>query len=488
MTKKLRLLTIIAALALGACGDDDGTTNDTGTDANGTDANGTDANNMDVGEDATPPQQTVYEFESQFNPGESSVAYGGQTMRHVLIDDLTRFVIGLGDAIDAGAPGLDTAAGIRSALDAYFRYTDADADTDIGISTTPPTLQETYGDLGDASIFGKLAGNDAARMHRDWSTDFEGWTVPTGVTQPNTPTGYVDYLLDEIARLGELRANGTVRMGPGGVELPPTVTDDGLDLRQLLQKFLLGAVAFSQGSDDYLDEGFDQPNTQRDGTPYSELEHSWDEGFGYYGAARNALEYTDDEVARRGGRDDYQAYHDTDEDGRIDLGSEYFFGAAINASKRDRGSETGTDLSGDTFNAFLEGRAIIASGTTAPGALARLEVVRDQAVAGWEASIAATAIHYANVVIADMENIGTSDYDFLDHAKHWGELKGFAFSFQFNPNSPVTATAFDRLHEVIGEAPVTEAADVAAATTALIEARGIMGDAFGFDDSDVENW
>lgn len=493
MTKKLRLLAILAAFAVVACGDDDAPQeNDTGADTNSTDTNGTDTNGtdtgMDVSEDAPPPQSMVYEFESQFTPGESSVAYGGQTMRHVLISDMTRFVIGLGDAIDSGAAGLDTEAGIRAALDFYFRYSSDGENENIRLSTMPPALQETYGNLGDASILAKLAGNDASRMHRDWSMDFAGWTVPSGVTRPNTPTGYVDYLLDEIARLGALRANGMTRMGPGGVELPPTVTDDGLDLRQLLQKFLLGAVAFSQGADDYLDEGLNQPNTQREGRPYSELEHSWDEGFGYYGAARNALDYTDDEVAKKGGRDNYQGYHDTNSDGRIDLGSEYFFGAAVNAAKRDRGSRSGTDITRETFLAFLEGRAIIASGRSDAAARTRLEMVRDQAVRGWESAIAATAIHYVNDVISDMENIGTDSYNFLDHAKHWAELKGFAFSFQFNPNSPITAEAFVRVHELIGQAPVTEASEVAAATTALLEARTIMGDAFGFNSNDVENW
>ena len=33
-----------------------------------------------------------------------------------------------------------------------------------------------------------------------------------------------------------------------------TVTETGLDLRQLIQKFLLMAVPFSQGTDDYLDD------------------------------------------------------------------------------------------------------------------------------------------------------------------------------------------------------------------------------------------
>ena len=45
----------------------------------------------------------------------------------------------------------------------------------------------------------------------------------------------------------------------GGIEsvLPVHITAEGLDLQQLTQKFLLGAVNFSQGTDDYLDDDID---------------------------------------------------------------------------------------------------------------------------------------------------------------------------------------------------------------------------------------
>ena len=71
-----------------------------------------------------------------------------------------------------------------------------------------------------------------------------------------------------------------------------------------------GAVGFSQGADDYLDDdtegkGLLADHTAADeGKPYTALEHAWDEGFGYFGGARNYLLYTDEEIAGEGGRDD----------------------------------------------------------------------------------------------------------------------------------------------------------------------------------------
>ncbi len=490
-------VSLLAAAA--GCGDDDGTdasvpdaTVDAGFDSTVPDG-GLDAEadaTADAGDGGTMPA-SVYAFESQFTPGETSVSYSGQTFRHVLIEDLNSFVGGLGDAIDSGTAGLDTAEGILAALDFYFRFDDSGLEESVRLMTDPARLQDTYGDISSTkSLVEKLAGQDGggSRDHRDWSTEFVGWDSVLGESTPSTPLEYVDALLGEIARLGELRANGESPTGPDGEDLPPYVTADGLDLKQLLQKFLLGAVAFAQGADDYLDEGLMSPNTQAEGADYSELEHAWDEAFGYYGATRDFTLYTNDEIASAGGREDWQGAHDSDADGAIDLVSERFFGAAVNAAKRDRGSETMTEIGQDAFIAFFEGRAIIASGDESAGARARLETARDNAVLAWEQAIAATAIHYVNEVIADLESLGTAEYSFLDHAKHFGELKGFAFSFQFNPRSPVSEADFASIHALIGDRPVLAETDAAAAIADLRMARDIMGTAYAFASTDVENW
>lgn len=485
-----RITLILLVLALG-CGDDDVVTDaGPGTDGGpGMDAGpGIDGGpDFDGGPDAgmAPP---VYAFESQFEAGESSVSYSGQIFRHVLIDDLNTFVSGLADAIDSGTAGLDSAVGIRASLDFYVRFDDAGLAESIRLTTTPAALQTTYEDLSSAKdLVGKLAGQDG-RDHRDFSTEFAGWDSALGESTPTSPIEYLDALLDEIARLGELRANGESPTGPGGEVLPPYLTADGLDLQQLLQKFLLSAVAFSQGADDYLDEGFESPNTQREGSTYSELEHAWDEGFGYYGAAQDFMLYTNDEIASKGGRDDWQGAHDSDGDGAIDLRSERFFGAAVNAAKRDRGSTTATTIGRTAFLAFYEGRGIIASGDTSPGAVARLGMVRDTAVRAWEEAIVATAIHYINDTVADMEAIGTDEYSFEDHAKHWAELKGFIFAPQFNPRSPLSVEDFAMVHTLIQDRPVLEAADAAGAIADFTTARSLLADAYGFDSADVENW
>jgi hypothetical protein len=312
-----------------------------------------------------------------------------------------------------------------------------------------------------------------------------------------TPQGYVEFLFAKVEEQSIDRANAIIGNDPLGNPLTQvTVTPEGHDLAQLAQKFLLGAVAFSQGADDYLDD--DTPDkglmAANDaaagmGKAYSPLEHAWDEGFGYFGAARDYLDYTDDEIAGKDGRDDYKnGYHDSDGDNAIDLASEFNWGHSINAAKRDRGHST--DLTGDAFNAFYAGRALIAAadGPLSDAQMTDLVGHRDQALAAWEKAIAATCIHYINDVISDMGKMGTADYDFYDHAKHWSELKGFAFSFQFNRNSPMTESQFAELHGILGTAPVLEQSAVAGHLPALERARTLLGQIYGFDTADVETW
>jgi hypothetical protein len=228
------------------------------------------------------------------------------------------------------------------------------------------------------------------------------------------------------------------------------------------------------------------------GAPDTTLEHAWDEAFGYFGAAADYDDYTDDEIRGDSGRPDYaNGYHDTNADGCIDVFAEYNFSASINAAKRDAGSTTMTDLTAEVFGAFVAGRGLIAS---ADGALtatqsADLAAQRDVVVSAWERALAATTIHYINELRADMDACGTAEYAFTNHAKHWSELKGFALAFQYNPRSPFNmGSDFAALHAAIGDQPVLCGGDTAGYATALLGARDALRDAYGFDSADAEGW
>jgi hypothetical protein len=421
-----------------------------------------------------------------------------------LISELYSYINGqLQNDIDAQV--LTTKEQVLAKLHTFYAITTEDYDLVVGdralvLSSALGNEQTTLKQISSShkDLTGKIAGNDATGQHQDWSTALVGWNEAGSIT----PEGLAMSIMDQIADNAVTYISGAHRFTPAGEPISQLfVTQNGVDLNQLLQKFLLGAVAFSQGTDDYLDsdvdgKGLNSDNTQgdKDGTKaYTALEHSFDEGFGYFGAARNYNEYTDEEVAGKGGREDWQKYYDTDGNGMINLNAEYNFGNSTNAAKRDRGAADNanpTDFSKTTFDAFLMGRSIIrdAAGALDETQMAALLEQRDIIVANWEKSVSATVVHYINDTIIDIFRLGTDDYDFVTAAKHWSEMKGFALGFQFNPRSPLTAQQFDELHQLLGMQSVTDAADVSDYTEKLLQARAILQAAYGFDADNVAEW
>ena len=423
-----------------------------------------------------------YSFTSRFDEA-SSVSYSGQVMRQVLIADLKGHVGGLQGRLDSGWFPAD-ADEVQAELDFYFRFDSSTSGAlEHSLSTNPSPLQSTWDDIStDKDLVGKLAGNDPEGQHVDWTEAFVGYGAAS-------PEALVSAWFEELGEASVQYANGKGAVDPSGAPLPPHVTADGRDLQQLLEKFLRGAVSYSQGTDDYLDDDLDgkgllaDHSAADDGANYTALEHAWDEGFGFFGASRHYGSLSDEIIADVG-------YDDANGDGSIDLLSEMTYGHATNAAKRDLGSVSGTDYSAVAFEAFVAGRHLLATtdGPLDDEALDTLRHHRDQAVGAWEKAIAATVVHYINDTLQDMGRIGTNDYSFADHAKHWSELKGFALSLQFNPHSPLTDAELQQLDRLIGDAPVlgtASTAEQAAYADDLRAARALLGEAYDFAPADL---
>jgi hypothetical protein len=463
----------------------------------------------DGGSGGNPSVPTTYRFERS---GEPSVSYTGQTTRQVLIADLVGLMETISEEVLAGQnlEQYDTPAEVYGLLTPLYEeggLADPTRSLPELVAAGDSTLQTTYADLNDANLKDKLAGNDAVTDHADWTGGaFVGWSTANLVTNeagelgsPSTPEALLLAFFWTFADQASRAATGSF---PIDAATPVYLTPDGHDLTQLVQKHLLGAVNFSQGTDDYLDDdvadkGLLIANELDEQNNYTSLEHHWDEAYGYWGAARDYSAYADDEIAAAGGRPGYEnGYHDANGDESIDLKSEYNFGASVNAAKRDRGSAESapTDFTADADLAWRTGRAIIAAAYDAGEDidLEALKAQRDIIVTTWEKAYAATAIHYINAVLADMDAIGTVNYSFADHAKHWSELKGFALSFQFNPRSPLSEGDFSDLHAAIGDAPAgaspTSPIDDTAYRTQLIDARTLIGDAYDFDEANILAW
>jgi len=486
MRPSLRLpLSVLLSAALVACGGAvDPSGEETATDV----ATGTE----------TADASDRYAFPSRYDAAVSSVSYEGQAFRWLLMSDLGACIDGLGARLDAGT--LTPAAGeVLAALKFYYAFDDASSvGVPVALTTTPGlklTSYEAY--PSRKNLHDKLAGNDAVGARKDWSTSFVGFAAHT------SPESLLLAWMQAIDDQSVAWFNGTTPKGPDGMALSgPQLTAEGLHLGEGIEKLLLGALAFSQAADDYLDddlpgEGLNAAHARVEGKPYTQLEHHWDEGFGYFGAARDLLAYTDEELAKAGGRDAYKAgYHDTDGDGAIDLLSEYNFAFAGYAAKRDLASVDGarTDFSHEAMQAFVDGRAVLAAapeGELTAADRAALLGARDRAVAAWEASIAATVVSYLNRVVGHMDKAAAADatYDFEAHAKHWTEMKALSLAFQFNPRSRVSDADFGTLQTLLGERPVVSGAtELAAARQELLEARTLLGTAFAFDARNLAAW
>ncbi len=465
-----------------------------------------------VGDNADPITLT-YAYAGTYSEG-SSVSYTGQTARHLLILGMVREVLALEEDV-----GMQDE--VRNRLRFYMTGEGADSVphgfTVAGGEAVIPG--PNYGDISTGkNLTGKIAGGDGqggGETTRLIGNDFFGWADLDGSLPVDLVWQFIDNVSME-ATDGNVPQIATV---DGTVSLDTVYVDaHGLDYRQLLQKFLGGAVAFSQGTNDYFQTDWANTLTQEGDKNFTAAEHDFDEAFGYYGAARDMNEYTDDEAAAKGGRDGWMyGYHDTNADGSIDVRSEVVLGHAQNCAKRDRGAGGMTDYSKEAMDAFLAGRQVLGeaalAGMISDGQLAALHGHIETAAKTWEKCVAATVVHYINDVVGDMGSFAPPNFadlaNFKNLAKHWGEMKGFALALQFSPYSPfrdgsVAGIGLDDLKQVLslmGDAPVLAdgsqggvAAEIDPQTTIsnyiadLMQARDILEMAYEFDATVVENW
>ena len=502
-------------LAFVGCGDDDGGAGE-----------GTTGEESETGEETeTGEEDLTYGFASDLVEDANSASWSGQAARQVLIEELKVWIGG--KAVGPDAEGItkfvseeslqaDVPGDVYDTLMYYVEF-DGDANGDDAIAIATKTLDPLQGSVNEIStgkkLINKLAGNDSATDHKDWASEFVGWAdedIAAHGGDVSSPEGLLK------AFLWTIDANA-MALAIGETTLPVHLTAKGQDLQQLVQKFLVMAVNFSQGTDDYLDldpvddgkgVGVAVSNVDPDdeGKPYTSLEHHWDEGFGYFGAAADYASYNAREAAGNvteegDGSLDWNGSHDTNGDGYIDLAKEFNFGASVNAAKRDLGSvgfTNPTDFKGMILGAFHAGRSIIhnADGDLNVDEREALLEQSDRVRWGWEACIAATAVHYINDIGADIqswmdateESPGAS---MATLAKHWSELKGFSLGFQFSPVSPLSDEDFATFHALIGDSPVLEADGMEAwmvYKADLDAAASLLAAAWDFDEDAVAGW
>ena len=234
---------------------------------------------------------------------------------------------------------------------------------------------------------------------------------------------------------------------------------------------------YNQAVDNYLDEKLSakkKPNDKpyKKGKHYTGKEHSWDEGFGYFGAPAHTLKLTPRqvyEIAKQGKKSKPKKnalmFADYNKDGKVDLKSEHTFGPAYYAAGFDAGAygkSNGTKYLHTIVKAFIEGRKLITSAKGEKLSDAQRSKLRAYATVigtNWQKVLAEATYKYAGSVYKSMAKLqtimeakGDTKKQLRKYIKYWGELKGFALALQTGKdNLGETAT---RLNRMIGYGPL----------------------------------
>jgi hypothetical protein len=208
----------------------------------------------------------------------------------------------------------------------------------------------------------------------------------------------------------------------------------GMEYTQLIEKGLMGAVAYYQATAVYLSDariGEDQvDNTTVTPGEGTEMEHHWDEAFGYFGVPK---------------------------DFPTNVTGIRFYGKYCS----DRNSLLGSNKA--LMDAFLKGRAAISASDHATK-IEQVKLVRDN----WERVIAGTAIHYLNEAKSDF-----ADDALRNHTL--SEAIAFVKALRYNPTRRITDAQIQSVLDSIGD----NLYDVSLAN--LDAARATLSTAYGMD-------
>ena len=402
----------------------------------------------EVVDDTTIETPTEYVFESRFDEGVSSVSYSGQVVRNLLVNDIKGLIA---DNIGGGNTAI-----INSMM--------ANDDPNLAIYSASGlnTVQTNYQDISTSQLNDRLAA----------------------VTSYIDP-GYNANAQDMIA--GWVAESEIYSVAPGG-----------LDLGQMAQKVMWGAIAYWQGTSKYMSKIPGDDNSVSDeGDPYTAMEHHWDESFGYFGAARDFNTGYSDDTDRK-----TDPYNDSNGDGLIDFKSEYNAGWAITAAKRDLidGVSVDYDFTKTIFDAYLEGRTLIYN--QAP--LADILTQRDIILNNWEKVVAAVSIHYINDTMSDLaaliaaadtslawDNL-PAEGDGYKYNIHWAEMRAYAHGLIYNDFKLISDADIATVLGYMGTSPAyNDGSDFSAMQTLhdnLALAKPILQAAYGFSDAHMANW
>ena len=277
--------------------------------------------------------------------GNSTVSYSGQTARMDMLSEMV----------------------------SYLKTANNDPAVTLSATDLLAMYDNSYNGWSDADLVGngKQLKSKTALDDAGIQSMFEGWMNAAAAATPSSNTSYLQ-------------------------------DASGLEWTQVIEKGLMGACFASQMTSNYLAGiSSDDNTTIEDGKYYTEMEHHWDEAYGYF---TDAPDYPTN-------------------------GTDRFWGKYANKSYLEDNIGSATDIA----TAFRTGRAAIASGNMSD-ALAQAEIIKTET----KQMVAGMALHYLNDVKAQISS-GTADQSSINHSM--SEALAFIFGIQFITDNPDMSSA-----------------------------------------------
>ncbi len=325
----------------------------------------------------TTTEQTVFDYTF------SNASYTGQTERLALLGDLSTKAKG------ASAAGTAVTAAELT------------------------TLFEAKGPLGK-QVSSKTE-TEAVTKVKEWFTSLEESSKST-VAAENGKAGRLD------------KSEGKTYL----------FNDKGIEPAQLIEKGLMGACFYYQatGIDGYLSltsGGLLADNSANaEGKDYTDLQHHWDEAFGYFGAPTTFKSSATD-------------------------------GAKYHAKYSLKGESGNMEIADNIMKAFYLGRKAIDNKDLTTAKTQALEVKKQ-----WELAIVAAGIYYLNDAAGDSFSNDAARMHSLS------EAYAFIWSLNFNEDKKITAAQVTEVLDMLGDNFWTiEKSKIEAASKKLAEIYGI---------------
>lgn len=302
------------------------------------------------------------------------------------------------------------------------------------------TTANTSGTAIDASRMKAMFANDAETANFAGTYE-ESKQLKNKILE--SEQGKFEALMDEMAAASQSTVPG--EEGVSGVigslngEKQYLIGEDGLEHAQLIEKGIMGACFYYQGTAVYMGEGkMNVDNTEVTEGKGTTMEHHWDEAFGYLGVPKA---FPSDQTGLQ------------------------FWGKYINGRNELLGSNAAV------MNAFLKGRAAISNDD-----LATRDEAISEARAAWELVSAGTALHYINSGIENFDDMAL-------RAHGLSEAIAFIYSLKFNPEKTLNNEQIDALLVLIANSADFDQMNLYQSTKAnLQQAKNDLAAAFSLED------